>query len=649
MISSEQSKETSRPRQGSAPTIQFNHQSQSNTSAANIIPQPVSILTSRNSSLTSTNKSNNGGNSGIGPTSPNGSTTNTTPKTNKMSSSSITDLHNYKMNCTSPNVTLLNTSSNANNKSSSTTNLMNINIVNPASNLAGNPSTNPSSWVPYECKNNGGTVVSFTSDDPKKKQPHHRYSISSKPSKNTTNSSSNATSPNNSFTDLSNLPSNNNVNISPNTNLSLNSISISSTTPEIYPHIIDKVLNSTSSATATTSNLSDDFELNSCSKDLSNNKLDMNTVFKDNTSINDKGNNDEDEVDKNSIVHMPGDFVYFDMKKSTLEETTQTNKNKVCTTSVVIPSTTAATTTTTVTTAKQLHGTNMNSNKRKVIQPPESQIPFMEYFTKEDDRKIHILIAASGSVATIKVPMIIDKLFKIYTPEKVSIQLIVTKPAEHFLRGLKLSTHVKIWREEDEWSHSKKITDPILHHELRKWADIFVIAPLSANTLAKMANGICNNLLTSVFIGWPTSVPILAAPAMNTFMYCNPMTKKHLRILEEDYTFITILRPVEKVLVCGDIGMGGMREWNEIVEIIRGKILEIKKLRESEGDENIIDIPEDNEDDTADVECDDENEDDDSDVVDEPDSEDDDDESDDDDDESDIETHSLNVVNIGND
>lgn len=63
---------------------------------------------------------------------------------------------------------------------------------------------------------------------------------------------------------------------------------------------------------------------------------------------------------------------------------------------------------------------------------------------------------------------------------------------------------------------------------------------------------------------------------MNTFMYTHPVTKKHLTMLQEDWPYVTVLKPVEKVLVCGDIGMGGMRDWHDIVVILTKKINEIR-------------------------------------------------------------------------
>lgn len=268
------------------------------------------------------------------------------------------------------------------------------------------------------------------------------------------------------------------------------------------------------------------------------------------------------------------------------------------------------------------------SNKTVVKTPVGPPVPFQQYLTKEDDGKIHVLLGCTGSVATIKVPLIIDKLFQIYGNAKISIQLVVTKSAGHFLKGLKINNNVKIWRDEDEWANFNERIDYfhqtstapktkknpfdklILHNELRKWADIMLIAPLSANTMAKIANGLSDNLLTSIVRSWnwsapaistvgsshtvpnqsvPSKKPILIAPAMNTFMYTHPLTAKQLELLSSvEYGFgMEILKPVEKVLICGDIGMGGMREWSDIVDILKRRIGSIKQLEdESEDDDD---------------------------------------------------------------
>lgn len=188
--------------------------------------------------------------------------------------------------------------------------------------------------------------------------------------------------------------------------------------------------------------------------------------------------------------------------------------------------------------------------------------------TEEDYHKIHILIAVTGSVATIKIPLIISKLRQIFGKYAV-IQLIVTASSQHFLNTVKIPAGIKVWQDSDEWSSRRGAGSEAsqqLHVQLRRWADILLIAPLSANTLAKMANGICDNLITSVFRAWNPKTPVVVAPAMNTHMYTNPMTKKHLDVLKNHYPYVHVLKPVEKVLVCGDIGMGGMREWTDVVD-----------------------------------------------------------------------------------
>jgi phosphopantothenoylcysteine decarboxylase len=154
-----------------------------------------------------------------------------------------------------------------------------------------------------------------------------------------------------------------------------------------------------------------------------------------------------------------------------------------------------------------------------------------------NDGKRHILLAASGSVATIKLVQIINGLKQ---QENISIRLILTQSASEFLAGQSLEQptvdqvsrlpHVDaIYTDAHEWAQPWKRNAPILHIELRRWADVLVIAPLSANTMAKIVNGLCDNLLTSVVRAWDTTgsvdgvkKKILVAPAMNTAMFAHP-------------------------------------------------------------------------------------------------------------------------------
>ncbi|ODV93794.1 hypothetical protein PACTADRAFT_20517, partial [Pachysolen tannophilus NRRL Y-2460] len=185
-----------------------------------------------------------------------------------------------------------------------------------------------------------------------------------------------------------------------------------------------------------------------------------------------------------------------------------------------------------------------------------------------DDNKFHVLFGICGSVSTKKTRLIINKLEEIFG-RKISIQLILTSAAEHFVSRGEFPTNVQIWRDKDEWSTWGARSDPVLHIELRRWADILIIAPLTANTLSKIALGLCDNLLTNVVRAWNTQYPILLAPSMVSYAYNSPTTKRHLKAIKEEMKWIEILKPTEKVVGSyGDIGMGGMMDWNEIVNTV---------------------------------------------------------------------------------
>ena len=94
----------------------------------------------------------------------------------------------------------------------------------------------------------------------------------------------------------------------------------------------------------------------------------------------------------------------------------------------------------------------------------------------------------------------------------------------------------------------------------------FPLAPLDANTLAKVANGMCDNLLTSICRAWDFQKPIIFAPAMNTLMWEHPITDTQIKTLTTwGYTEIP---PIEKILMCKDKGKGAMAEPDTIVRIV---------------------------------------------------------------------------------
>ncbi|KAF9651638.1 flavoprotein [Thelephora ganbajun] len=177
----------------------------------------------------------------------------------------------------------------------------------------------------------------------------------------------------------------------------------------------------------------------------------------------------------------------------------------------------------------------------------------------------HVLLVVTGSVASIKVPLIIQELLSY---NNVKIQVVATKPSLTFFNAKKTrETGTNVWVDEDEWDPNYKIGDPILHIELRRWADIVLIAPCSANTLSKIAHGTCDNLATSLLRALAPTTPTYVFPAMNTLMYDHPLTSEHLRVVKEVIGY-HVVGPVGKALACGDIGLGAMTEWKDIVQIV---------------------------------------------------------------------------------
>lgn len=172
-----------------------------------------------------------------------------------------------------------------------------------------------------------------------------------------------------------------------------------------------------------------------------------------------------------------------------------------------------------------------------------------------EQHKPHILIGTSGSVATIKLNELVNQL-----SEFAEIKIISTNSALKFI-----DSNLTVLTDHDE-EHWKKIGDPILHIDLRRWADLMIIAPLSANTLGKIVHGLADNLLTNVVRAWDFTKPLLVAPAMNTYMWEHPVTKPSIETLQK--WGITILDPQVKQLACNDVGIGAMANVNEIVDAV---------------------------------------------------------------------------------
>jgi len=160
---------------------------------------------------------------------------------------------------------------------------------------------------------------------------------------------------------------------------------------------------------------------------------------------------------------------------------------------------------------------------------------------------------------------------------------------------------------DDEWKEWQKLGDPVLHIDLRDWADLLLVAPLSAHTLAKISNGLCDDTLSCVIRAWDyghgsrPGKTLLLAPAMNTAMWGHPLTQSQLQtvqgfwnnsrqlsstslsssvqsssspliytedeIINSNKSTVSIISPQVKQLACGEIGNGALASVDEILKV----------------------------------------------------------------------------------
>ncbi|WKY13748.1 hypothetical protein Q1695_004523 [Nippostrongylus brasiliensis] len=208
-------------------------------------------------------------------------------------------------------------------------------------------------------------------------------------------------------------------------------------------------------------------------------------------------------------------------------------------------------------------GEDEGSSKETGRRPPFTR----SHTIQRTGGKFHLLLAVTGSVAVIKLDELIKKLHESCPPNKLIIKVAATKSALTLLDTQDFEIDEIIYDDRDEWSMWRNRGDAVLHIELRKWADAMLIAPLDANSLAKIAVGICDNLVTSIVRAWDPRKPLYFAPAMNTMMWENPLTFQHRNTLKDLLRYKEI-PPMEKELMCGDTGMGAMASTQMIATIL---------------------------------------------------------------------------------
>ena len=157
---------------------------------------------------------------------------------------------------------------------------------------------------------------------------------------------------------------------------------------------------------------------------------------------------------------------------------------------------------------------------------------------RDDPTKANVLLGVTGSVAAIKTKILYEGL-----QERYNVRIVATESALNFLETIDGFDSAMVFRDRDEWDSWRGIGDAVLHIELRKWASAFLIAPMSANTLAKVSNGICDNLLTSIVRAWDHARPLILAPAMNTLMWGQPVDAEAARSVRRAHGIACEYRP----------------------------------------------------------------------------------------------------------
>lgn len=181
------------------------------------------------------------------------------------------------------------------------------------------------------------------------------------------------------------------------------------------------------------------------------------------------------------------------------------------------------------------------------------------------DKKI--LVGITGSIAAYKSILLVRELVK----AGAEVKVIMTPAARDFVTPLTLSTLsgqpvLSGLANDDAWAN---------HVMLGRWADIFLIAPLSCNTLAKMAHGQCDNLLLAVYLS--CTCPVAVAPAMDEDMWHHPATRNNIRLLSE--SGVKLLPVGNGALASGLSGEGRMAEPDQILNFLQDHLVKARSLR----------------------------------------------------------------------
>lgn len=173
-------------------------------------------------------------------------------------------------------------------------------------------------------------------------------------------------------------------------------------------------------------------------------------------------------------------------------------------------------------------------------------------------KKPTVVLGVTGSIAAYKAAEIVSML----TKKEIDVRVILTEGGAHFITPLTLETLSRAPVYTDQFT--REAPYEVEHIALAKLADVFLVAPATANFIGKAANGVADDLLLTTYLA--TTAPMLIAPAMNTNMLLHPATLKNMELLRE--RGCAFIEPAEGLLACGDVGRGKLAPVEEIVDAV---------------------------------------------------------------------------------
>lgn len=179
----------------------------------------------------------------------------------------------------------------------------------------------------------------------------------------------------------------------------------------------------------------------------------------------------------------------------------------------------------------------------------------------------NVILGVSGGIAAYKSCDVISGL----RSKGYDVRVIMTENAKQFITPMTLSTLSRHPVMDDMWAERD---GKVEHIEVAKWANIFIVYPSTANIIAKFANGIADDLLSTVYLALPKDVVKIVFPAMNSQMLSHPATQRNITRLFLDGCKVQRTRETE--LACGDVGKGAVLKPRDAIEIIEKLIGESK-------------------------------------------------------------------------